>query len=149
MADYYKSEDFANTQLHYGRQAGIRQATLEANLQLDKLTEEANRRIRYLNDLNAEQANHIRNLEAALATKDMELHTAMAALSATRDTLDAVVTQNPAAFSLIAKIFRGFYVKHSQIAIDNGDIRTDPVKSASFQKLAPKTHKFLATILSK
>jgi hypothetical protein len=149
MDDYYKSEDYANNQLYTGRKIGMQQAARQANRVLNNLTDEANSRIRSLNEENTNQAAYIKKLENLLKVKDAEMHTAMVALSASRDTIEMLVTENPSSAGLIAKVFKNFYVKHTNKALENGDIKVEPIRSGSFKQLAPKTYNFISSLLRK
>ncbi|QTP13407.1 hypothetical protein [Serratia symbiotica] len=149
MDDYYKSEDFANNQLYVGRKIGMQQAAKHANRVLDSLTDEANQRIRSLNETNTNQAMYIKKLEELLKAKDAEMHTAMVALSATRDTIEMMINETPSTSGLVARMFKSFYVKHTNKALENGDIKVEPIRSGNFKQLAPKTYDFIAALLRK
>lgn len=142
MDDYYKSEDFANNQLYVGRKIGMQQAAKSANRVIENLTDQANQRIGYLNQQVEDQAIKIQTLEAQLSN-------AMVALSVTRDTLDTYVAKNPSALEAIANIFKGFYIKHSQAAINDKRLRVDPLKSGAFKSSAPKTYNLFLKFFNK
>jgi hypothetical protein len=143
MTDYYQSEDY----MHSQRAIGVKQGRNQAQQQILSLQEEANSKIRYLNDLVERQAHEIAVLKAELVATDKSLARTVVIANAARDTLDTLITKKPTVLAEISIYFKEFYVKYSHTALNARKINKDPFHDGEFQKTAPKTFSLLAKLL--
>ena len=145
MNDYYKSEEHANAQLHVGRRIGIE----VARRQFSKAHAEANQIIQHNNQVISLQQQRIVQLEAELASAMDKMAKNAVFASAARDTLEAIVTNNPSTLDSIANVFKAFYRKHVQTAVNLKEIKNDPLSDPDYKATAPKSHTLIMKFLQK